>query len=89
MQCLYLNNSGHRWVIPGNMSFILRYPNGMLKGRTADYYEAWGNLALVCFRIKGKRIKAFFNDHDKYEGLPIVDVKPEWLLSDKTNHIER
>ena len=53
---LYLNNSGHRWIVVGKMNFLLLLPNGKIKRRKADYYEAFEDMGLIVpddFKIKG------------------------------------
>jgi hypothetical protein len=67
MDCLYLNNSGSRWIIPGDMKFVLVLPDGTRKLRKADYYESFGNFAATCYRYKGKRYSGLARSHDGYE----------------------
>lgn len=71
---LYLNNSGHRWLDTDRnvMKFVLVLPDGTKKVRKADYYEAFGNFAVIGYRYKGKRYKAFPKSHD---GMEVPDPK--------------
>ncbi len=76
-QALYLNNSGSRWVIPGSMEFYSfetdKTGTLVARKRTADYYESFGNLASVSFRVKGKKEKGLFDDMYRKDGLPVLN----------------
>ena len=81
---LYLNNSGSKWIIQDSMKFYeLEVRNGIwyYKLRTADYYESFGNFALVCYRKNGRRKREFFDDFYKYKNLPIVIPSTEFFSS--------
>ena len=67
MNCLYLNNSGSRWVTPGDMNFVLVLPDGTKKVRKADYYESFGNFAAISYRYHGHRYAALPKAHDGSE----------------------
>lgn len=66
---LYMNNSGHRWTDTdkANMRFVLVMPDGTKTERTADYWEAFGNFAVIGYRVKGKRFKAFPKSPSGYD----------------------
>ena len=65
--CLYLNNDGSRWIIPGDMDFILVLPDGTKKQRKAICYESFGNFATTIYRYQGKRYAALPKAHDGSE----------------------
>jgi len=71
--CLYLNQSGDRWICE-DMRFVL-LGDGKSKVRMADFYESFGNSASVYFRYKGKRMRAMFEDFTRVKGLPVVILK--------------
>lgn len=64
--CLYLNNSGSRWVTQ-DMRFVLVMSDGTKRVRIADYYESFGNFALTCYRVKGKQFAGLAKSHDGLE----------------------
>lgn len=72
-QCLYMNNSGHRWTFrePEPRRFYL-LRDGVYTLRTADFFEAVGNWSAVCFRVAGKRYSRFPETFETHNGLPIV-----------------
>jgi hypothetical protein len=72
--CLYLNNSGDRWIT-NDRRFILQTANGKQAIRLFDYIEALGNYAVICFRHKGKKYLEFGQEHDEKTGLTIVILK--------------
>lgn len=55
----YLNNTGSRWVSfeNGKKPKIYALHNGKIIMRTALYFEQFGNFAVVCISVKGKKIK--------------------------------
>lgn len=58
----YLNNSGHRWVNFTNgekdQTKVL-FPDGHIENRTILYYESFGNFAVCCISLKGKKLTSF------------------------------
>lgn len=59
---LYLNNSGSRWIhlINGKRdSITLETKSGKQITRQVEYYESFGNFAVVAISYKGKRVKVF------------------------------
>ncbi len=56
---LYSNNSGSRWIDTDKhaMEFILVLPDGTRKSRHADYYESFGNFAVLGYRYRGMRFR--------------------------------
>ena len=53
----YLNNDGSRWTYttkPGR-EFVLVFPDGTKKARLADFFESFGNFAVIAFRVHGRR----------------------------------
>lgn len=64
--CLYLNNSGSRWVC-NDMRFILVTPDGKRTLRLAICYEAFGNFAAVVYRYKGKQYRGLPKSKDGME----------------------
>ena len=77
--CLYLNNSGSRWVT-SDMTFAL-YINGKFSRlRKADFYESFGNFASVHFRIGKVRHNKLFEDCEKHtandgKDYPIIKIE--------------
>lgn len=74
--CVYLNNSGTKWITDRarkGMYFIL-IQNGIEKKRKADYYEQFGNFATINFRVKGIRYSKFPESESK-NGLPVIEIK--------------
>lgn len=69
--CLYLNNSGSRWIT-NNMRFILILPDGTRKIRRADYYFSFGNFGGLSYRYKGKRFSILPNERDEETNLEVV-----------------
>jgi len=69
--CLYLNNTGSRWVRQ-DMRICLQIKGQILKIRLADCFEAFGNFAVVVYRYKGKQYKPFTSNICKYHYIPIV-----------------
>jgi hypothetical protein len=62
--CLYLNNSGSRWIIIENGEKIkvsVLFPDGHIEKRTCLYFESFGNFAVTCISLKGKK-QTFFQD---------------------------
>lgn len=60
--CYYLNNSGHRWVLYYNGEkerVRVLFPDGHIETRAILYCEAFGNWAVVCISLKGKKKKFF------------------------------
>lgn len=59
---VYLNNSGSRWksLHPKDMEFVLMLPSGTKRLKKAVCFEAFGNFAVVVYRVNGKT----------YAGLP-------------------
>ena len=55
----YLNNDGSRWIdtTKDAMTFILVLKDGTKKTRKADWFESFGNFALISYRYKGKRMR--------------------------------
>lgn len=72
--CLYLNNSGSRWITP-DRRFILQTIDGKQTIRLYDYIESFGNFAVICFRHKGKKYREFGDDRDENTNLTIVILK--------------
>jgi len=64
--CLYLNNSGSRWV-DRDMRFVLVLPDGTRKVRLADCYESFGNFAATLYRYKGRRYSGLPKAHDGFD----------------------
>lgn len=64
--CLYLNNSGSRWVTR-DMRFVLVLPDGTRHVRLAEHFEAFGNFAVIAYRYKGRRYRALPKAHDGSE----------------------
>jgi len=54
------------------MDFMLVEPNGNIKKRRADFYEAFGNFAVTHFRYKGKRVCGFFESFERIDGYPVI-----------------
>ena len=69
--CLYLNNSGSRWVRQ-DMRFCLQVKGQPPKIRRADCFESFGNFALIVYRYKSKQYKKFADNQCKYSAIPIV-----------------
>jgi len=61
--CLYLNNSGSRWVTR-DMRFVLVLPDGTRRVRLADCYESFGNWVARLYRYRGKRYSGLAKAHD-------------------------
>jgi len=60
----YLNNHGSRWVVYKNREkerVKVLFPDGHIETRAVLYYEMFGNFAVTCISLKGKR-KTFFQD---------------------------
>ncbi len=68
MRVLYLNNSGTRWIIPGNTVRVVGTVNGKAynKIRRVDYYESLGNFATCTVRVNGVRYTGFKSDTSEY-----------------------
>lgn len=66
---LYMNNSGSRWIDTDKraMEFVLVLPDGTHKPRRADYFESFGNFAVLAYRYKGKRHVGMPKCHDGSE----------------------
>ncbi len=69
---LYLNNDGSRWIEVDtkrkrHMPIVLVLPDGTRKERQADYYESFGNFAVIAYRYQGKRFTGFGKDHEGIE----------------------
>ncbi len=64
--CLYLTNSGSRWVTR-DMRFVLVMPDGTKKVRIADYFSSLGNFGTIGYRVNGKRHESFPKAHDGSE----------------------
>lgn len=77
MRALYLNNSGTRWIIPGNTVRVVGTVNGKAyhKVRKVDYYESLGNFATTTVRVNGVRYTGFADDHFP-DWEPITDDIP-------------
>ena len=77
MRALYLNNSGSRWIIPGNTVRVVGTVNGKAynKIRKVDYYESLGNFATATVRVNGIRYTGFADDHFP-DWEPITDDIP-------------
>lgn len=77
MRALYLNNSGTRWIIPGNTVRVVGTVNGKAynKIRKVDYYESLGNFATSTVRVNGVRYTGFADDHFP-DWEPITDDIP-------------
>ena len=77
MRALYLNNSGTRWIIPGNTVRVVGTVNGKAynKIRRVDYYESLGNFATSTVRVNGVRYTGFADDHFP-DWEPITDDIP-------------
>ena len=60
----YMNNTGHRWVVYKNGEkerVKVLFPDGHIETRAILYYESFGNFAVTCISLKGKK-KTFFQD---------------------------
>ena len=68
MRALYLNNSGSRWIIPGNSVRVVGTVNGKAyhKVRRVDYYESLGNFATATVRVNGVRYTGLESDTCEY-----------------------
>lgn len=64
--CLYLNNSGDKWVTQ-DMRFVLVMPDGTRKVRLAEYYYSFGNFAGIAYKFKGKIHFGLPKSFDGYE----------------------
>lgn len=66
MREYYLNNSGSRWVVYDNdgkkekRTFLTR--SGKEITRRVQWYESFGNHALLVINYKGKRFKVFADE---------------------------
>ena len=90
---LYLNNSGSRWIeVTGrdckrHMPIILVLPDGTRKPRQADYYEAFGNFAVINFRYCGRRYTGVGNDVNRMDSRgPNDDGKTYVWLADSRGY---
>ena len=70
--CLYLNNSGHRWVQRDMTVRIIGTDYD--KYRKADSIEAAGNFAVYVVRYKGEIRRAEPTDYDQ-NGHPVIYFK--------------
>jgi hypothetical protein len=68
MRALYLNNSGTRWIIPGNTVRVVGTVNGKAyhKVRKVDYYESLGNFTTTTVRVNGVRYTGFESDTSEH-----------------------
>lgn len=58
MNTRYLNNSGSRWVTPGE-EVTLRTKSGKEVTRKVLFWEQVGNFAACCVSYKGKKVRMF------------------------------
>lgn len=60
MRCLYLNNTGSRWIVVDAFGkkeqILIETPEGQILRRTILFDEAFGNFAAIYFYYKGKRL---------------------------------
>jgi hypothetical protein len=67
--CLYLNNSGHRWVNVGadgkhDRANVFFPESGETRSYSICYWEAIGSFAVPYVKIKGKRVQLTnYNNH--------------------------
>lgn len=63
MKTLYLNNTGHRWIVIDRNGKHERREFETVSGqkivRSVNYYEAFGNFVTCNINYKGKRINVF------------------------------
>lgn len=63
METLYLNNTGHRWIILDEFGkrkkITLETKSGKAITRSVNYWEAFGNFATANISYRGKRINVF------------------------------
>jgi len=67
----YLNNSGSRWITFENgYKPIVKvlFPSGKIEDRTILYFESFGNFAVTCISIKGKKRTFFQNSFITSDG---------------------
>lgn len=63
MTILYLNNTGHRWILLDDFGkrekITLETKSGKQITRSVNYWESFGNFATANISYKGKRINVF------------------------------
>jgi hypothetical protein len=91
---LYLNNSGHRWIILENgrrSTITLRTKSGASITRRVKYYESFGNFAVAAISYGGRTIKVLPDQelHDLPKRVARVKVYSFEQLSDKAKEVAR
>jgi len=69
--CLYLNESGSRWV-DNDRECALVLPDGQIVPRVALFYEAFGNHVAFYFKYAGLRYRVLPNWEGRILGLPVL-----------------
>lgn len=69
--CLYLNNSGSRWVRQ-DMRVCIMLDGKVPIIRLMTCLEAFGNYALIVYRYKGKQYKALADRICQYHSIPVI-----------------